>query len=368
MDAIDWSGAPVRRLLAVKLSSFGDIVHATPCLRALRAAFPAADIRVAVERRWRDVLACDPHIDGLVELASIPNLTPAFLLDARRALRAAGPTPFDVAIDLQGTRRSAACVYLSGARVRFGRGGFRPRWRTIVRPAPGRHAVVVCADVCRAGGIPVDDLAPTLHTSPRDERAVDAYLDGVGLPHDGFVLVNPFSRWRSKDIPDAVAIELVAAIAREFGMQVLVTGGPDERARVEKIVQSARTTRVASLAGRLSLAQSLCVLGRGRLMVCCDSGPMHAAAALGSRVVAVFGPTLPEFTGPWGEGHVVVQAMRPPVQHTYRVDPDGSYMATNSAGRILDAVRTVLRSLPTVSLPRPRRVGPSRDAPRRSTP
>ena len=69
MDATDWLGAPVRRLLAVKLSSFGDIVHATPCLRALRAAFPAADIRVAVERRWRDVLACDPHIDGLVELA-----------------------------------------------------------------------------------------------------------------------------------------------------------------------------------------------------------------------------------------------------------------------------------------------------------
>ena len=79
-------------------------------------------------------------------------------------------------------------------------------------------------------------------------------------------------------------------------------------------------------------------------MVTCDSGPMHAAAALGTRVVAVFGPTLPECTGPWGEGHIVVQASRPPSQFTYRTDGEGRYMAANTAGSIVDAVRSVLEA------------------------
>lgn len=342
MSFADPFGAPVHRVLAVKLSSFGDIVHATPCLKALRKAFPGAEILLAVERRWRDVVASDPSIDGLVDLGSATRLTPAFLADAGRALRAPGSSRFDLAIDLQGTRRSAACVYLSGARVRFGRGGFRPLWRPVVHPVGDRHAVDVCADVCRAGGVPVDDLEPELHTAPRDEVAVDAFLDGAGLPRDGFVLVNPFSRWRSKDIPDAVASELAAAIARDFGARVLVTGGPEERTRAEAVAQTARSSLVASIAGRLSLGQSLCVYRRARLMVSCDSGPMHAAAALGTRVVAVFGPTLPEYTGPRGSGHVVVQAFKPSAPSTYRVDPEGLYMAANSAERIIDAIRTML--------------------------
>jgi ADP-heptose:LPS heptosyltransferase len=324
----------------VKLSSFGDIVHATPCLRALRLAYPGASLVMAVERRWRDVVAADPHLDGLVEVASYPHLSLACLADLRRALRASGVAPFDVAVDLQGTRRSAACVYLSGARVRYGRGGFRPGWRDAVRPVPGRHAVEVCADACRAGGVAVDDLAPRLYTSPGDELAVAAFLDASGLPRDGFVLVNPYSRNASKDLPDATALALLEGIARDPGVTVLVTSGADERDRADAL---ARAARVATIAGRLPLAQALCMFRRARLMVSCDSGPLHAAAALGTPVVAVFGPTLPECTGPWGRGHVIVQAMRPATAFAYRDDPAGRYMAANEADSVVRAVRDALR-------------------------
>ena len=332
--------AAPRRILAVKLSSFGDVVHVTPCLRALRQAFPDADIRLVVERRWAGAVRALPYVDGLVEASSRTRVTPSYLLEAWRAL-AATPGRVDLAIDFQGTRRSAAWVYASGARVQAGRGWPRPLWHAALRPDLSRHAVEVCADVCRSVAAPVDDLAPELRTAPADEERVARFLDGEGIPRAGFVLLNPFSRWDSKGLDVATAAQLAVATASVAGERVVLTGGPDDAVRAAEVVRRAGACAV-SVAGRLALPEALCLFRRARLMISCDSGPMHAAAALGTPVVALFGPTHPERTGPWGAEHVVVQAERPPVHHAYRRDPGRRFMGALTIDAMVAAVEGML--------------------------
>jgi ADP-heptose:LPS heptosyltransferase len=101
---------------------------------------------------------------------------------------------------------------------------------------------------------------------------------------------------------------------------------------------------VSSLAGRLALGEALCLIRRARLMVSCDSGPMHAAAALGTPVVALFGPTLPEYTGPWGARHRVVQASRPRDHHAFRSDRGRRHMEALGVQAVAAAVQEALHA------------------------
>jgi ADP-heptose:LPS heptosyltransferase len=342
-------GAPrPRRILAVKLSSLGDIVLVTASLRALRRAHPDADLRVAVESRFAPLLAACPWIDGVLEAPSrdVRGLRYLALVRARLAQARAGAGAFDLALDFQGTRRSAAWVYLSGARVRAGRGGWRPGWRATVAADHGKHAVRGYADVCALAGIAADDLDPALQTSARDDASLQAILARMGLPARGFALLNTASGWASKSWDASRAAGLASRVADATGRALLVTGGEDERAYAERVAALARPGAAVPLAGGLTLGEALCLYRRARLMITCDSGPMHAAAALGTPVVALFGPTHPEHTGPRGPGHVVLQASRPRDHHAYRRDADASHMRALDLDRVADAVLAALRAAP----------------------
>jgi heptosyltransferase I len=341
-DALELS--PPDRILAVKLSSFGDIIHVTPSLRALRQAFPQAEILLAVESRWAEAVRHNPNLNGLIECSSQVSLSPAYLWEVRRLLAKAGP--FDMALDFQGTRRSAAWVYLSGAPIKAGRGEKRPGWKSAAPSDRTRHAVKLCARVCLDLGIPVPSLDPEIFLSQEDERSLDAILHAAGLPAGGFVLLNPFSRWPSKDWPDIQSAAVGERIASELGAAVVISGGLDERPRGEALLRRMAPSRAVSLAGALSLGQALCLFRRARLMISCDSGPMHAAAALGTPVLALFGPTHPEHSGPWGAIHWVLQASRPLHHHAYRAANASHYMQALDPNAIFEAAREMLAPTP----------------------
>lgn len=342
-----FGAASPHRILVVKLSSFGDIVLSTAGLCALRRAFPSADLRVAVEKRWAPVLAASPVCDGVVEAPDDPALDARGILAIVRRLaaerRARGP--FDLALDFQGTRRSGAWIYLSRARIRAGRGHPRPGWRFALPMDRTKHAVRTITEVCERIGVATEGVAPALRTLDADEAALDAILAREALPQSGFVLLNPASRWPSKSWAAARAAELAARLSRQAGETVIVTGGAAEAETAHEIARRAGPD-VVSLAGRLMLGEALCLYRRARLMISCDSGPMHAAAALGTTVVALFGPTLPDHTGPWGGGHRVVQAMRPPDHHAYRRSDGESYMDALDVGTVAHAVFDALRAVP----------------------
>lgn len=346
MGADRRAGGEIRRILVVKLSSFGDIVLATGALEAIKRAHPRADLRVAVEDRWSALLSAHPAVDGLIEAPIEVRLTPRRIARIHAALAAERRRggDFDLAIDLQGTRRSAAWVYLARARVMAGRGAPRPAWRFALPHDRTRHAVDNHAEVCARLGIDTSGCSPSLAVAAEDDARLEAILAAAGLPARGAIVLNPLSRWPSKSWDPAKAAELAARIAGATGMAVIVTGGPDEAPAAADIVRRAGAGRVSSLAGRLTLGEALALYRRARLVVSCDSGPMHAAAALGTRVVALFGPTLPAHTGPWGPGHALVQARRPRDHHAYRRTDGAAYMADIGVDAVAQAVSGILRT------------------------
>ncbi len=328
------------RVLVVKLSSLGDVIHVTGALRAIRQSLPLARIALAVEGRWRDVVRNNPNVDLLVESSPQHRLSLSYLAEIHRSLAAHGP--YDIALDFQGNRRSAAWVYLSRARVKMGRGHFRPGWRQAVVPNLTQHAVTVCADICRSIGIGVGDPAPEIHTDVREEERLEQLLAEEDIPSGGYVVLNPFSRWPSKSWPLDNVAEVIRRLQAATPLRLVLSGGPEDRDHAAALQRLLGPCAVPSLVGRLSLGAALCLFRRGRLMVSCDSGPMHAAAAFGVPTIALFGPTHAERTGPWGPRHRVIQARRPPNHHTYRGDPEGTHMRLLDADTILAAILSEL--------------------------
>jgi ADP-heptose:LPS heptosyltransferase len=192
--------------------------------------------------------------------------------------------------------------------------------------------------------MPADNCDPEIHTGGIEEQRLNEVLDAESIPRSGFILINPFSRWLSKSWPKENAAEFIDRLKHCFEHYLILTGGAEDRARAEKLLQLVSPGTINSLVGRLPLGQALCLFRRARLMVSCDSGPMHAAAAFGVPVVALFGPTHPERTGPWGPNHCVVQALRPAEHRAYRSDPEAKYMRALDTGAVFEAVSAKLNA------------------------
>lgn len=335
----------VRRILVVKRSSLGDVVHVTPCLRALRQACPDAEIIVAVDETWAPILRRDPHIDAVVEADPARRRFIPSLLEARGRLKSLAGARFDLALDFQGRSRSAAWIYASNARVQGGRGGFRPRWQVSVHPNLQRHAVEVCAEVAGQVGITVTDLEPRLFISPKGDCSVGQLLREVDAPERDFIVVNPFSTWRSKVWPAERWAILIRKIRAELGIPVVVSGGPNEVAEQARLAALVGPSAPPSLVGKMLIEEAICLYHRALFMITGDTGPMHAAAAVGTPVVALFGVTWPERTGPWGSRHRVVQRSRSKFHHAYPDDAERRHIEAIDVETVFAAAADLYREL-----------------------
>lgn len=127
------------------------------------------------------------------------------------------------------------------------------------------------------------------------------------MPRDcAFVVLHPGARWITKIWPPASWARLADWLIREKGLAVVITGSAGDRELAARITAQMRE-RAQNLAGHTSLQELAGIMQKARLAVTADTGPMHLAAALGTKVVAVFGPTAPGRTGPFGEDHRVVR-------------------------------------------------------------
>ena len=231
---------------------------------------------------------------------------------------------------------------MSQARFRVGRGGVRPGWQHVIRTDLSRHAVHVCAEIAESLGLAVPDRDPEVFASPAADAEVQAMLAAAGLPREGLVVINPYSRWRSKEwLPERYG-ELVRRLTSIRGLRLVLSGGRDRGADAARLLARLPVQGVTSFVGRLTLDQAICLYRRARLMITGDSGPMHIAAALGTPVVALFGPTLPEQTGPWGRHCRVIQARRPTHHHAYLTDRRREHIAAIDVDRVHRAVLETL--------------------------
>lgn len=331
----------MRRILLVRLTSFGDVVRISGLPAALRRVSPKAEIAVVTDAGLGPLFDAAPDIDRVILNHRAPLM--ATWRQARQALgefrRDGG---FDLAIDLQGRPASAAWTYASGAAIKAGRGGFRPAWRFTMPTDYKRSDTAESAAILEKLGISVPDPAPVLHTSTEAEKALEQILHENGLPEKGFLVVNPFSRWPTKAWPMERYVELLPRLHGDTGLPLVISAGATEMGEAGRLVAALPTATAVSLAGQLDLGPLLALLRRARLVLTGDSGPMHAADALGTKVVALFGPTWPERAGPWRKSQIVIQRWRSPRYHAFRDPGSAIGMAAIPVKEVRTAVMAAL--------------------------
>lgn len=334
-----WDRQVIRRILLVKLSSLGDIIHSTACLAPLRRTFPDASITMVVEKRFAAAVRYNPHLDHLIEVertGALGRLLPAvaFHLNARG-------DAFDLAIDLQGKFHSALWVYGSHAAEMAGFGQWRPGWNARAIDLR-QHAVRDLSCLMQDLGVRMKDPRPEIFLLPTAIDRVRRILEEAGLKRRGFLLVNPFSRVATRHWTEDRMAELIRRVRKRFGLPVVLMGAEYQRRQSQSLMVKVGEPQCLSWIGRTLLEEAFCLIRDARILVSVDSGPVHAAAALGTPVVALFGPSLPQRTGPWGEGHEVVQNRVPPSHRAYRRDWRRTYMQSIGVDEVFRAVEKIL--------------------------
>jgi len=306
------------RVLIVKPSSLGDVVSALAVVPRLRQLRPGCTVDWLVNREYAPLVAA-AGVDHVIVfdrgswrrwqgvLAGLRNL-----ISVTRAVRRGA---YDVVIDLQGLLRSGWFTLMSGAARRIGfadaREGAVLAYNKRVRVARGQmHAVECCLAALRALG---DTQSGAAHWEwPGLEHAVRDAQAKTGLAPGRYVVLAPGTRRREKRWPAASWGALAGQLWQTYHLPVALVGAENERELAAQIAAEAGKNGAAPgvvhlLAGALSLLEVLGLSRASRLVIACDSGALHAAVAVGARVVALMGPTHPERHGPYGQpGHVVL--------------------------------------------------------------
>lgn len=303
-------GRDIRSIVAFKLRNIGDVLLSTPAFHALRGAFPGARIAAVVNEGTQDMLSGNPDIDRILAFRRKEKDAGGkrrfgeelVLLREIRSLRA------DVAINFTEGDRGATLSLLSGARYRVGvASARRGLWGkemlyTHLSPRPDlyRHQVRKDLDVLAAAGIPPGDLSLRFHITEKEGEESRRKLSAAGVPGGApYAVVQPTSRWTFKCWTEEGMAGVVAHLSRE-GVFPVVTSGPDpaEIALANRVADLSDSP-CAVLAGNLGLKELGAAIAPARLFVGVDSAPMHIAAAVGTPVVALFGPTGAFNWAPW---------------------------------------------------------------------
>lgn len=302
----------VKRVLIIKLSALGDVIHALPVSAALRSSFPDIELTWAIEEGFSPLVAGNPCLNNILMLPKVKGRhlrSPSFHRDYFRRLRDVRMRRFDLTLDLQGLTKSAVVAAASGAPLRIGYHWLREAASFFERPVPRRpdsvHIVDQYLDVARFLGATVEQPVFPFHIPEADADAVTAMLEENGIkPGDPFVSINPASALAIKQWSAENFAALIDIIARRLSLPcVLVTADM----AVASCVEAAARRPFINLAGHTNLKQLASVLDRSAVHVCGDTGSGHLAAALGARVVALVGPTDAERICPYGQRRFVLR-------------------------------------------------------------
>ena len=336
------------KILIVKLGAVGDVVHTLPALHSLRKSFPHAFIAWAVERKSMDVIIGNPDLDEVIiferkefqRVFKTDGLFVAYRFFAAFAAKLKEYN-FDLAIDFQTLFRSGIITLSSGAKKRIG----FDKWRELNRlftnyrvKAVNRHTVDKYLELVAAAGGRGDGSPVKIVYSPEDASYIDSFLREKELANRPWVAINPGASWTSKLWP----VERFAAlcdILEDSGIPVVVIWGPGEEQLVEGIVGAACSK--PNVAPPTSIKQLACLLERSSLYVGGDTGPMHMAAVMGTTVVGIFGPSDPERNGPYGDGHMILQADIDCIKCWKKSCSSMECMNNVSAEDVADAIRKI---------------------------
>ncbi|MBF0292212.1 MAG: glycosyltransferase family 9 protein [Nitrospinae bacterium] len=299
-------------VLIVKPSSMGDIIHAFPVAAAIKKTRPDVTVDWIAADGFTELVRLSPHVDHVIPFLrkqwggawwkpSTIRSVAGFLFDG------VGGRRYDAVLDLHALFRSGLITAFAKAPVKIGFSDARELapvfYNTKITPPPGAHSVDKLMSALggldiAVGGPPSFDI-----TIPGEARSWAAKI----TPESPFVAINPNARWATKRWPVANFAVLSKEIYRRSGALTVIIGGPEDMERGEELARLIGPP-ATNLTGAGGFARLAAVLERALLTITNDSGPMHLSAAVGTPVIALFGPTDPALVGPYGKGHTTLRA------------------------------------------------------------
>ncbi len=287
------------KILIIKPSSLGDIIHSLPFLSSIRRCFPEASIHWVVSKEYEELLRDHPMIQRVwvINKASWKKVTRFFktvkeILSLTKELR---NERFDLVVDLQGLLRSGVIAFFTRCSLRIGfdeaREGSRYLYTERIKGGRDEHAVLRYLSIAQYLGC--------------DIKTIEFPLPDDGTkPFDfDYALLVPSARWKTK----VWSPRRFGELASLLDIRSVVIGSSSDIPIAEEVVRYSHG-RAISLAGRTGIKKLITLIRYAKFMVSNDSGPLHIASALGIPVFAIFGPTSPERTGPFWNKSVIIRA------------------------------------------------------------
>ena len=307
-------------ILIVKLSAIGDLVHTLPFLDVFKRQFPQARMDWVVEEGASDLIMGHPDIRRVIvsrrktwleKVGGNRSGRIAVFREVREFLGELRACRYDMVIDLQGILKSGILVGLAKGGRKVGMSGSREGASLFfnepaVKVDYNQHAIERTLAVAKFLGCETGEWSGRIPIFEKNRRTVDTILEDRGLSGKWFVAINPIAKWDTK-LWEADRFGILADKLQEnLGCEIVFTGGPEDRSIIEEISGGMKRKPV-NLAGATGLKDLACFYTRCRLLVTTDTGPMHMAAAMGCPTTALFGPTAPWRTGPYGQDHKVIR-------------------------------------------------------------
>ncbi len=289
-----------RKILIVKPSSLGDIIHALPILNAVKTALPDSEVHWVVAKGFEGVLQGHPMIKRLwviyKENWKRPSRFISTVSELGKLFRGLGFEKYDLVIDLQGLLRSGLITAMSGAALRVGFSDARELspffYNLKVRGGTGIHAVDRYLKLASLIGIDTDGIDFPL-----------PLIQDTFHPEGPYYVVVPGARWSTKRWPVEYFVDVIKALPA-----TAVIIGSSEDVDIAGTIALNTEGHSINMAGKTDLKKLFSIIKGASFMLSNDSGPMHIGAALSVPVYAVFGPTSEVLTGPYGDGHMVFRA------------------------------------------------------------
>ncbi len=305
----------IRSILLIQLGDIGDVVWATPTFRAVKRAYPQANVSVLLRESFGSLLEADPNIHKIFEVKryrgnllekAIKQLS--FIRDLRRER-------FDMVFDLRSDDRGAYMALLSGTRIRaalFYRG---LKWRNFLfthladPPVPKKRiygAAEQSLRVVREFGIDTENTIPKLRVSEKVKERVGQLLDHDGITAvNRWITLNPFSRWQYKEWGYEKWVQIVDWLWEEYGISTVIVGAPEEKEKSIDIADNCKE-KIFNLTDKTTLDELAGVLSLSALHLGVDSAAPHIAAAVSTPTITIYGPSDWRDWAPQGKKHSVV--------------------------------------------------------------
>lgn len=297
----------MNRILIVNVNWLGDVLFTTPFIKAIRRRFPEGFIACMVVPRCKELLEDNPYLDEIIIYDEEGR--DKSLLGKLKLIMRLRRKRFDGAFILHRSFTRALMVFLSGIEMRI---GYKTKHRGFLltkpleEPGLDLHKVEYFLNIAKNCGIDVSDKDYEFFVNGNERMAIDRFLKDRGVEKkDILVVLNPGGNWPPKRWPKERFAELSDRLSNELKIKTVVTGALKDSGLGREIVDLSQDQSI-NACGDTSIRRLGALMERADLVVSSDSGPMHLALGVKTKVIALFGPTSNLITGPYGSGDYAV--------------------------------------------------------------